>query len=145
VFYIPLEEHYILENEDWKYDKAPQFYLGKNVADFYDPDIEKKLAALELEEDKLLNLEKDELNLMVVDNNDDVTDNDLESAVKEVRGKKAILKMQHKLKKNLRARSKNKNFKDMEEHLEKLGLNPNKETLKSRIKKRRSLAELEGN
>ena len=39
-FFIPEEEHYILENEDWRYDKWPEFFQGKNVADFYDPEIE---------------------------------------------------------------------------------------------------------
>jgi hypothetical protein len=53
-FYIPEEEHYILENEDWRYDKWPEFFLGKNVSDFYDPEIVAKLNALEEEEEKLL-------------------------------------------------------------------------------------------
>lgn len=51
-FYIPEEEHYLLESEDWRYDKWPEFYLGKNVADFYDKDIEAKLNALEEEEEE---------------------------------------------------------------------------------------------
>ena len=25
-FYIPVEEHYILENEDWRYDRWPEFF-----------------------------------------------------------------------------------------------------------------------
>lgn len=53
-FYIPIEEHYQLEEDDWKFDRWPEFYLGKNVMDYYDPDIEEKLKALEEEEDKLL-------------------------------------------------------------------------------------------
>lgn len=53
-FYIPEEEHYILENEDWRYDKWPEFFQGKNVADFYDPEIVAKLDALEEEEERLL-------------------------------------------------------------------------------------------
>lgn len=56
-FYIPEEEHFLLENEDWRYDKWPEFYLGKNVADFYDADIVKKLDALEKEEDEILKME----------------------------------------------------------------------------------------
>jgi nucleolar GTP-binding protein len=56
-FYIPEEEHYILEKEDWRYDKWPEFYLGKNVSDFYDADIEAKLNALEEEEDKIIQME----------------------------------------------------------------------------------------
>jgi nucleolar GTP-binding protein len=44
----------VLEEEDWKYDQWPEFFNGKNVADFYDPDIEEKLKKLEEEEDKIL-------------------------------------------------------------------------------------------
>ena len=44
----------MLEDPDWKYDRWPEFYNGKNVADFYDADIEERLQALEEEEDKLL-------------------------------------------------------------------------------------------
>jgi len=47
-----------LENEDWRYDKWPEFYMGKNVADFYDKDIAEKLDALEEEEDKILAMEQ---------------------------------------------------------------------------------------
>ncbi len=46
---------------------------------------------------------------------------------------------------NLRARSKNKKLSDLEEHLEKKGIDVNKESLRKRAKKRKSLAELEGN
>lgn len=147
-FYIPVEEHYQLENDDWKFDRWPEFYLGKNVMDFYDPDIEEKLKALEEEEDKLLKIESEENQLMEDDdaeNSDGVTYDELKKALKEVRGKKAIIKLQHKLKKNLRARSKNKKLSDMEEHLEKKGIQVNKESLRQRIKNRKSIGDLEGN
>ena len=32
-------EHYLLEHPEEKYDPIPEVYLGKNVADFIDPDI----------------------------------------------------------------------------------------------------------
>ena len=53
--------------------------------------------------------------------------------------------MNHMLKKNLRARSKNKKLGDFEEHLEKRGIEANIDSLRQRIKKRRGIAELEGN
>ena len=59
VFYIPPEEHYLLEKEEWRYDSWPEFFNGKNVMDFYDPDIEEKLAKLEAEEDQILKMEAD--------------------------------------------------------------------------------------
>jgi nucleolar GTP-binding protein len=49
------------------------------------------------------------------------------------------------MKKNLRARSKNKKLEDLEEHLEKKGIAANIESLRQRVKNRRSIAELEGN
>lgn len=57
LFYIPVEEHYMLEKDEWKYDRWPEFYMGKNVMDFYDADIEEKLKKLEEEEEKILRME----------------------------------------------------------------------------------------
>jgi nucleolar GTP-binding protein len=95
-FYIPIEEHFILEKEEWRYDKFPEFYNGSNVLDFYDKDIEKKLIALEEEEDELLRMEAAEDKLMMNDddseNSEGITFNDLKKSLKEVRGKKAMLK-----------------------------------------------------
>lgn len=42
-----------MENEDWKYDVAPEFMDGKNIADFVDKDIMKRLEELEKEEEML--------------------------------------------------------------------------------------------
>jgi nucleolar GTP-binding protein len=53
VFNVDMKADYMLENPEWKYDKVPEFYDGKNVYDFVDPDIEAKLLALEEEEEKL--------------------------------------------------------------------------------------------
>lgn len=47
-------EHWELENDEWKYDDIPEVFLGKNVADYYDADIEERLAALEAEEEQIL-------------------------------------------------------------------------------------------
>jgi nucleolar GTP-binding protein len=93
-FYIPVESHYLLEDEAWNFDRWPEFYNGKNVADFYDPDIEEKLRALEEEEDKLLKMEADENDLMESESEEEgLTQRDMKRSLKEVRGKKTILKM----------------------------------------------------
>jgi nucleolar GTP-binding protein len=136
-----------LEDDAWKFDRWPEFYLGKNVMDFYDPDIEEKLKALEEEEEKLLKMEADENEVMGDDSEDEdgITEEDLRKALREVRGKKAIFKMEHKMKKNLRARSKNKKLEELEEHLEKKGINANIESIKQRIKKRKTIGQLESN
>eukprot|EP00834_Sanchytrium_tribonematis_P004182 NODE_191_length_13422_cov_1.451025.p4 type:complete len:575 gc:universal NODE_191_length_13422_cov_1.451025:8969-10693(+) len=54
VYSVDLKKKYILENEDWKYDPIPEIMDGRNVADFFDSDIQEKLLALEKEEDALL-------------------------------------------------------------------------------------------
>ena len=147
-FYIPIEEHYQLEDDAWKFDRWPEFYLGKNVMDFYDPDIEEKLKKLEEEEDKLLEMERNDNEMMQDEDSEDsegVTEEDLKRSLKEVRSKKAILKLQHKMKKNLRARSKNKKLEDLEEHLEKKGIEANIDNIRNRIKQRKSIKELEAN
>jgi len=147
-FYIPIEEHYQLEDDSWKFDRWPEFYLGKNVMDFYDPDIEEKLKKLEEEEDKLLEMERNDNQLMdddESDNSDGVTEEDLRRSLKEVRSKKAILKLQHKMKKNLRARSKNKKLEDLEHHLENKGIDANIDNIRNRIKQRKTIKQLEDN
>ncbi|CAM1511410.1 Fc.00g089230.m01.CDS01 [Cosmosporella sp. VM-42] len=50
---VDMRADYLLDNPEWKYDKIPEIFDGKNVYDFIDPDIEAKLAALEEEEEKL--------------------------------------------------------------------------------------------
>lgn len=53
VYSVDMKKNYILADDSWKYDVMPEFYNGKNVADFIDPDIEEKLEALEREEEAL--------------------------------------------------------------------------------------------
>ena len=91
-FYIPEEEHYLLENEDWRYDKWPEFYLGKNVADFYDAEIVKKLDALEKEEDAILKMEAEKADEAESSDEEGITTKDLAAAVKKVKGKINIIK-----------------------------------------------------
>ena len=51
VYSADLRKRWQLANSGWKYDIAPEIIEGHNIADFIDPDIEAKLAALEAEED----------------------------------------------------------------------------------------------
>jgi len=46
-------EQYDLKNPEWRFDAIPEILDGKNIMDYVDPDIDAKLAALELEEDQL--------------------------------------------------------------------------------------------
>ncbi|VEU19907.1 DEKNAAC100400 [Brettanomyces naardenensis] len=53
VFNLNMKENYILEEDEWKDDVMPEVLDGKNVYDFLDPDIASKLQALEEEEAQL--------------------------------------------------------------------------------------------
>lgn len=147
-FYIPEEEHYILEKEEWRYDQFPEFYNGSNVLDFYDPDIERKLDALEKEEAEILRMEAEEGDMMdgvESENSDGITMDELKASLAEVRSKKTILKNRHKLKgKLVTAKDKKVKLNDMLEHFESIGVSVNKESLRSRSKTNtRTIASLE--
>jgi nucleolar GTP-binding protein len=47
VYNINLRKNYILDDPDWKEDRVPEVFDGKNVYDYIDPEIEAKLADLE--------------------------------------------------------------------------------------------------
>ena len=142
-FHIPVEEHYMLLKEEWRYDKFPEFYNGSNVLDFYDPEITAKLNELEKEEEELLKME---------DLQDEVMDepegglslSELKISLKEVRSKKAIYKLNHKLKSKLTAHKHSHNLSEMTEDLIAKGFAVNKESLRSRSKVRKTLADIEG-
>jgi nucleolar GTP-binding protein len=126
VFYVPFEEHYQLEKEEWRYDKFPEFYNGMNVLDFYDPEIEKKLIKLEEEEEELMKMEAAEDEIMDKvnedsENSDDVDFDILKSTLKRVRDKKAIIKHAHKMNSANKVSRKIKNVDDMIEDLKSKG------------------------
>ena len=62
VFFFPTQEHFQLENQAWKYDNVPEIMDGKNIFDFVDPDIERKLELLELEQANFVIPEEELLN-----------------------------------------------------------------------------------
>ncbi|KAK6957418.1 Nucleolar GTP-binding protein 1 [Daldinia eschscholtzii] len=53
VYNVDLKANYILANPEWKHDRIPEIYDGKNVYDYIDPEIDAKLQALEEEEERL--------------------------------------------------------------------------------------------
>lgn len=122
VYICDYRKYYTLENDEWKFDSIPQFMDGKNVADFFDPDIEEKLNALEEEEAQLeasgayeLEDEEDEDEL-------DEEDMILYEAIKE---KQVIARKQsHLTKQNLprKVTGRGRTEEDIKEQLESVGL-----------------------
>ncbi len=82
-------EQYDLQDEEWKFDAIPEIFDGKNVADYIDPEIEKRLAELELEEEQLMaELEAQKMGEAVESD----LDSEEEAAVEAIRDRKKIIR-----------------------------------------------------
>jgi len=77
---------YDLAEDSQKYDAIPQILNGKNIADYIDPEIEAKLAALEAEEEQLVA----ELGAVIDDESD--LEEEEEAAVTAIREKKTVMR-----------------------------------------------------
>lgn len=101
VYNVNLKDKYMLENDEWKYDKIPEVFDGKNVYDFIDPDIEQKLAALEAEEEKMeaegyYNSDEDL---------EDAEEADTRMKAEMIREKRMLIRNAAKMKKSLKNRA----------------------------------------
>ena len=105
VYYFPQREEFKLENPYWKYDVWPEIMDGKNVYDFVDKDILKKVEALEQEEliikEKGLGLEDDEMKDEDEEESSELSDDLIEAHEKLMKNVKTI-KERHKLVKKSR-------------------------------------------
>ncbi len=124
VYNVDLKDKYLLENEEWKHDKIPEIFDGKNVYDFIDKDIEAKLAALEEEEEKL----EAEGYYDSDEKLEDAEDADIRMKADMIREKRVLIRNEAKMKKSLKNRAiiprtaTRKKLTDMEDHLDSLGL-----------------------
>jgi nucleolar GTP-binding protein len=132
----------LLEKEEWRYDKFPEFYNGSNVLDFYDTDITAKLNELEREEEELLRMENLQDDVME-EPEAGITMTELKSSLKEVRSKKILAKLNHKLNIKNKVNRHKVNLSEMLPDLEAKGYDVNKESLRSRSKVRRTISEIE--
>lgn len=123
VYNINLKDQYKLDDEEWKYDRVPEVFDGKNVYDFVDPDIETKLAALEEEEEKLEARG-------YYDSDEDVEDADeadIRMKAVLIREKREEIRNEARMRKSLKnralipRRSQPKKLSAMEDSLDKLG------------------------
>jgi nucleolar GTP-binding protein len=118
VFNFPLQEHYMLEDPNWKFDAIPEIMDGMNIADFVDKDIMKRIEELEREEEMLLlGRPMDEM--------DEEEDPDLLEAKSQITNKKALLKIQHKLKSKKSAFPRNLPLEEFKEALDEAGKETN--------------------
>ena len=124
VFNVDLRKDWILENPEWKYDKIPEVFDGKNVYDYIDPDIDAKLQALEEEEERL---EKEGF----YDEDDDLPDEEEEEILQKaeyIREQHALIRNEAKMRKSLKNRAiiprkaVKKPLSQLEDHLDQLGV-----------------------
>lgn len=123
VYNYDMKKNYTLADGEWKHDKIPEVWNGKNVYDFVDPDIESKLAALEEEEEKLQGdgyYDSDE-------SVEDAEDADTRMKADLIREKRALIRNDSKMRKSLKNRAviprsaKSKKLSQMESALDSAG------------------------
>jgi nucleolar GTP-binding protein len=143
VYNFNMRKNYILENPEWKEDRIPEVYDGKNVYDFIDPDIEAKLAALEEEEEKL----EAEGFYESDDEVEDADEADIRYKAELIREKRQLIRNEAKMRKSLKNRAviprsaKAVKMSQMGTHLESLGFDTSKVAERARSQSRgRSLA-----
>jgi len=124
---IDWRERYDLENPEWRYDAVPEIMDGKNVIDFWSPDLKERLEKLEVEErGRVRRLEMEKQAEPVVAG---LTEEQM-SKVKRIREKRSMLVMESRKKKSTgdpRIPSKfgtdtSKDLSAFQKHLDSLGL-----------------------
>ncbi|KAF2636756.1 P-loop containing nucleoside triphosphate hydrolase protein [Massarina eburnea CBS 473.64] len=138
VYNFNMRKNYLLENPEWKEDRIPEVFDGKNVYDFIDPEIEAKLAALEEEEDKL---EADGF-YESDDEVEDAEEADIRYKAELIREKRVLIRNEAKMRKSLKNRAviprsaKSQKLSKMESHLESLGYDTTKVADRARSQSR---------
>ena len=123
VYNVDLKDAYDLADPEWKHDKMPEIFNGKNVYDFIDPDIESKLAALEEEEEKL----EAEGYYDSDESIEEEEDADVRMKAELIREKRALIRNEAHLRKSLKNRaliprkSQTKTLSQLSSHLDSIG------------------------
>ncbi len=138
VYNINLKDQYKLDEEDWKYDRVPEVFDGKNVSDFIDADIETKLAALEEEEEQLEAKGYYDSDVDVTD----AEDADIRIKADLIREKQEEIRNEARMRKSLKnralipRRSQPKKLSAMEDSLDKLGFDTSAIAARARSRSR---------
>lgn len=138
VYNINLKDQYVLEDEEWKYDRVPEVFDGKNVYDFVDLDIENKLAVLEEEEEKLEAKGYYDSDIDV----EDADEADIRMKAELIREKRELIRNEARMKKSLKNRAliprqkQPKKLSAMEDSLDKLGFDTTNISARARSQSR---------
>lgn len=129
---INARERYLLEDPDWRFDKVPEIYEGKNVFDFWSPnDIEEKMD--ELERQELVRLREYEAQIAELEelNAKYELSDELKEKLRKIKKKRDQLMLEKEWKKKTRFtplardtrayQGKPRTIQNFERHLEELG------------------------
>jgi nucleolar GTP-binding protein len=128
VYSMDYREHYqgMLKSEEWVNDPIPEIWNGKNIADFIDPDILRRLDELEQEEDAAT-----ENALMNTDEEFSDLDDEKKDKLSKIREKRAIMVAEHRQKKNKnrsvlprKILARQRSLAEYKEELASLGIDP---------------------
>jgi nucleolar GTP-binding protein len=134
VYNIDLKKSYDLADADWRHDKVPEFFNGKNVADFVDPEIEAKLAELEAEEERL----EAEGYYDDSESMEDEDDADIRMKADLIRDKKTLMMNDARMRKSLKNRAviprskKVRTVSEMKKRFDSIGLDSSAPTQRAR-------------
>merc|ERR1712230_143077 len=135
-------KRYEMSDPEWKSDKVPEFFNGKNIADYVDPDIEEKLNALEAEEERLTQ----EGFYDESDSMSDEEDAEIRMKANLIRDKKTLMKNEARMKKSLKNKAqiprakKSRTLGQMEKHFTSIGLDAASATNRARAQIRNAPA-----
>ena len=138
VYNVNLKDQYRLDEEDWKYDRIPEVFDGKNVYDFIDPDIESKLAALEDEEENLEAKGYYDSDIDV----EDADEADTRMKADLIREKRELIRNEARMRKSLKNRAviprpaRPKKLSAMEDSLDQLGFDTTNISARARSQSR---------
>ena len=138
VYNVNLKDQYRLDEEDWKYDRIPEVFDGKNVYDFIDPDIESKLAALEDEEENLEAKGYYDSDIDV----EDADEADIRMKADLIREKRELIRNEARMRKSLKNRAviprpaRPKKLSAMEDSLDQLGFDTTNISARARSQSR---------
>jgi len=97
VYSMDIKKKYLLKDEDWKYDRIPEIFNGKNVADYIDENIIEKLEKLEEEEKERL---KNDIGYINWESEEYFVPKEVEDDYNEIESKTKIYVQKSKLKSN---------------------------------------------
>mmetsp|Transcript_19733 Transcript_19733/g.29487 ORF Transcript_19733/g.29487 Transcript_19733/m.29487 type:complete len:652 (-) Transcript_19733:177-2132(-) len=126
VYNPDIRKYHLLKNPNWKYDIVPEIVDGKNISDFVDEDIDRKLAELQKEEDEQIRAWEAAKGAMM-DADDDLEEEEQEN-LQAIRTKKSIMKQEQRMTKSMnsarmpRSRVAPKSIQNMENELGSIGL-----------------------